>query len=322
MTKNSILVLSGGQTTSLQDRGRYGYQDKGIPPSGIINSNEMRIANKLVGNKEETEVLEIFFNGPTIEINSDYLAIALVSCRWSYLNILNKNKMIRSGRSVILERGDKVKIILSKSSIVSILAVSGGFDIFDFMNSKSTNPITSLGGFEGGFLKDNMLLKLKRSFKKSELKTKILTHSFCMEKVNFLRIILGPHKEYFLESIIKKFLSTKWIITKDINRMGIRLEGEGLGLNIAKDILSDGNQNGSIQIAHNGKPIILLPDRGTTGGYPKIATIISADFHLLSKLQIGQRLSFKETSLYNADLALRKNDNKLLKSLFSIKDII
>ena len=95
MKNNSIIVLSGGHTTSLQDIGRYGYQDKGIPPSGIINSNEMFIANKLVGNKLDTEVLEIFFNGPSVEINSDYILMALVGSRWSYLNITNKNKMIR-----------------------------------------------------------------------------------------------------------------------------------------------------------------------------------------------------------------------------------
>ena len=315
-----LKVLSGGQTTSLQDKGRFGFQDRGVPPSGVINYHNMVIANSLVGNHKNTEVLEIFNSGPVLEINTDQVLLALIGSIWSYIEIIDKNIMIRSGRSVKLKRGDKVRVVTGDFNLISTLAVSGGFNVKKVLGSKSTNPSIKLGGFEGDFLKDGMNLPLNK-FKSGMIVEKLFYSKKNKFKIKNIRVLLGPHDEMFNQNMIIKFFSTNWKITNNFNRMGIKLNGNKIVSKAARSMLSDGNQTGSIQVPLNGLPIILLPDRGTTGGYPKIATIISADFDLISKLVIGQFFNFQEVGTEEAKLAFNESQKKLIKKLSLIKKV-
>ena len=320
MNKNGLIILKGGQSTSIQDFGRFGHQDKGIPPSGVINKNNMKIANALVGNPSNTEVLEIFFSGPVIKINTKSVLIALVGGKNALIEILNTNQFVKPGRSIVLNKNDVIRIHIDKESIISTLAIAGGFKITPFLNSKSTSPNIGLGGLNGEYFKDNTLLPLNFDNIRKQFE-RILINTHPESSVKLFRVILGPHDERFSKEMIEKFLSIEWKVSSDINRMGIRLDGENILSKARKSLLSDGNQNGSIQITQNGKPIILLPDRGTTGGYPKIATIISPDFDQLSNIRVGQKISFRKINIQQAYKAIKIQNKKLLNLMSKIRII-
>jgi len=246
--------------------------------------------------------------------------IAMIGGKNSSVEILNKNQHVKSGRSVLLKKNDVIKIHLDKESIISTLSVSGGFKVSPFLNSKSTSPNIGLGGLNGDYFKDNTILPLNVDENEKKIERILIANQPSSSKKSF-RVILGPHDKRFSNEMVDKFLSSKWKVSSDINRMGIRLDGEKILCKNNNNMLSDGNQNGSIQITQGGKPIILLPDRGTTGGYPKIATIISPDFQQLSNISVGEEISFKKINLEQAN-AVIKNHNKKLLNLISKITII
>ena len=313
--KNYIKVLNGGNTSTIQDKGRYGFQDKGIPPSGVVNLKNYIIANKLVGNKILKEVIEIFFNGPTLEINCDKVSIALVASSDSYIEFKNKNIKIQSFRSFNFSRGDIIRIHLDKNCLIGTLAISANIKSDIFLGSKSTNPNIGIGGIKGDYLMDGSKLYLENLniTKEKYLKYENI-HNNHIEKIN---VLPNFHENLFDISLIDKFYSNKWIVSRDINRMGIRLDGKNYKYKLKNEILSDGNITGSIQMPNSGFPIILLPDRGTTGGYPKIASIILSDLYKLSYLYPGRKITFKKV---NYEYAIEEfNKEKIhLNKLFDI----
>ena len=309
-------VLSGGQTTSLQDLGRNGFQDKGVPPSGVINKNNMRLVNKLVGNNENEAVLETFISGPTLKMHGLSALVSIAGNYSSSLDIINKDIRVRSGRSIKIVKDDLIKINTGMDNLISTFSVSGGFKVPKILGSRSTNPSVKMGGFNGGFLEDGMRLYLNKTLSNSD--EKIIPNYCPTSNVNTMRVILGPHEDKFDKFEIEKFLSTQWLITKDINRMGIKLSGEEIKSIAGRDMLSDGNQIGSIQITLKGEPIILLPDRGTIGGYPKIATLISPDLKLISSLKVGQNIKFKSIDIAEAQKISSVEKIEIDKMLSSI----
>ena len=314
-----LRVVSGGQTTSLQDRGRFGFQDKGVPPSGVLNQNAMKIVNKLVGNNIEEAVLEIFLSGPILEVNAKNALVSLIGSNSSSLEIINRNVKIRPGRSIKVFEKDIIKINSGNENLISLFSISGGFNVTKVLGSKSTNPSVIMGGFKGSFLEDNMNLPLNNNIHKyhESLIPKFKSH----DQVRIFRVIIGPHVDKFTNDEINKFLSTSWKVTKDINRMGIKLTGNKINSIAGRDMLSDGNQIGSIQITLSGEPIVLLPDRGTIGGYPKIATIISSDLELIPSLKIGQKIRFESINIDEAkkiNIEFERKTNKILSSIIKI----
>ena len=130
-----LRVVSGGQTTSLQDRGRFGFQDKGVPPSGVLNQNAMKIVNKLVGNNIEEAVLEIFLSGPILEVNAKNALVSLIGSNSSSIEIINRNVKIRPGRSIKVFEKDIIKINSGNENLISLFSISGGFNV-----TKVTGP--------------------------------------------------------------------------------------------------------------------------------------------------------------------------------------
>ena len=155
-----LRVLSGGQTTSLQDLGRIGFQDKGVPPSGVISKKNMKLANKLVGNNEYEAVLESFISGPTFEMKGLKALVSIIGGKSTSLEIINRNIKVRPGRSIEIVQNDLVKINNGNDNLISTFSISGGFKVPKILGSKSTNPSVKMGGFNGGFLEDYMLLYL------------------------------------------------------------------------------------------------------------------------------------------------------------------
>lgn len=312
---SSIKILKAGFFTTVQDLGRQGYQRFGMPVAGVMDNFSYRVANFLVGNNEGEAVLEATFLGPELEF-LDEMVIAVTGANMKpKLN----GKEIPMWESVKVNRGDKLALGGIVNGIRSYIAFSGELDIELVNNSKSTYAKSGIGGFKGRKLLDKDELNIKIS--NNLFPGKYLDAKFVPEfkKKNNIRVILGPQDDYFTEEGINSFLNANgYKITKEADRMGYRLEGEVIKHKEKADIISDGALFGSVQVPANGSPIILMADRQTTGGYTKIATVISSDLPKVSQMGSDNEIVFEKISLEEAHKIYREYE----KNLAEIKEQI
>ena len=297
----SIKVHKPGLCTTVQDVGRIGYQQFGIPVSGVMDEFAFTVANYLVESDKNNAVLEIPFLGPTLEFDFD-VTIAITGADIQP-KINNQNiKMWQSMESkhFTIKKGDILSFGSLKTGIRAYLAFSAEIDVPVVMGSKSTLLKSKLGGFEGRQLKIGDIINFKNV--KVVSKKNILDKKYIPEyKHNqSIRIILGPQDNYFDENSIKTMLENKYQVTKDADRMGMRLSGEFIKHKDKADIISDAAVFGSIQVPGNGQPIILLADRQTTGGYTKIATVIKADLPKLAQMVPNDTIEFSLVNIEEA----------------------
>ena len=308
---SSIDVINGGILTTIQDSGRYGYQELGIPTSGVMDDYNYRLANILVGNKLDEAVFEMTFFGPTLKFNEN-LIIAITG---SSMNPKINGELAPMYETIKVKKGDTLQFGKVNEGIRSYLAFGGSIDVPVVNGSKSTHIKTKMGGIEGRALKAKDEINIKKSNEKTMRKIPekyIPKISHC----NILRIVLGPQDDYFTEKGIHDlFRSGGYQVTKDFDRMGIRLKGTAIEHKETADIISDGTTFGSIQVPANGQPIILVADRQTTGGYTKIGNVITADLHKLAQMTFLDKVLFQEIKIEEAQkLAIDyKNKFDLIK---------
>lgn len=308
---SSIDVINGGILTTIQDSGRYGYQELGIPTSGVMDDYNYRLANILVGNKLDEAVFEMTFFGPTLKFNEN-LIIAITG---SNMNPKINGELAPMYETIKVKKGDTLQFGKVNEGIRSYLAFGGSIDVPVVNGSKSTHIKTKMGGIEGRALKAKDEINIKKSNEKTMRKIPekyIPKISHC----NILRIVLGPQDDYFTEKGIHDlFRSGGYQVTKDFDRMGIRLKGTAIEHKETADIISDGTTFGSIQVPANGQPIILVADRQTTGGYTKIGNVITADLHKLAQMTFLDKVLFQEIKIEEAQkLAIDyKNKFDLIK---------
>lgn len=293
----SMKVIKPGLCTTIQDIGRVGYQQYGIPVSGVMDEFAFRVANFLVEADENNAVLEIPYLGPTLEFDFD-VTIAITGAN---LNPKINGQEITMWRSINIKKGDVLTFSSIKSGARAYLAFAAEIDVPLVNGSKSTLLKSKLGGFEGRQLNIGDIVNFKNP--KLVEKRKILSLKYIPEylKSEEIRVVLGPQDDYFTERGIKTFLNSEYEITKEADRMGMRLEGEFIEHKNKADIISDAAVFGSIQVPGNGKPIILLADRQTTGGYTKIATVIKADLPKLAQMTAGNKIRFKNLNIEEAE---------------------
>lgn len=308
---SSIDVINGGILTTIQDSGRYGYQELGIPTSGVMDDYNFRLANILVGNKLYEAVFEMTFFGPTLKFNEN-LIIAITG---SNMNPKINGELAPMYETIKVKKGDTLQFGKVKEGIRSYLAFGGSIDVPFVNGSKSTHIKTKMGGIEGRALKAKDEINIKKS--KEETMRKIPEKYIPkISHCNILRIVLGPQDDYFTEKGIHDlFRSGGYQVTKDFDRMGIRLKGTAIEHKETADIISDGTTFGSIQVPANGQPIILVADRQTTGGYTKIGNVITADLHKLAQMTFLDKVLFQEIKIEEAQkLAIDyKNKFDLIK---------
>lgn len=308
---SSIDVINGGILTTIQDSGRYGYQELGIPTSGVMDDYNYRLANILVGNKLDEAVFEMTFFGPTLKFNEN-LIIAITG---SNMNPKINGELAPMYETIKVKKGDTLQFGKVNEGIRSYLAFGGSIDVPVVNGSKSTHIKTKMGGIEGRALKAKDEINIKKSNEKTMRKIPekyIPKISHC----NILRIVLGPQDDFFSEKGIHDlFRSGGYQVTKDFDRMGIRLKGTAIEHKETADIISDGTTFGSIQVPANGQPIILVADRQTTGGYTKIGNVITADLHKLAQMTFLDKVLFQEIKIEEAQkLAIDyKNKFDLIK---------
>lgn len=308
---SSIDVINGGILTTIQDSGRYGYQELGIPTSGVMDDYNYRLANILVGNKLDEAVFEMTFFGPTLKFNEN-LIIAITG---SNMNPKINGELAPMYETIKVKKGDTLQFGKVNEGIRSYLAFGGSIDVPFVNGSKSTHIKTKMGGIEGRALKAKDEINIKES--KEETMRKIPEKYIPkISHCNILRIVLGPQDDYFTEKGIHDlFRSGGYQVTKDFDRMGIRLKGTAIEHKETADIISDGTTFGSIQVPANGQPIILVADRQTTGGYTKIGNVITADLHKLAQMTFLDKVLFQEIKIEEAQkLAIDyKNKFDLIK---------
>ena len=321
---NHLIVNNPGLHTTLQDLGRVGYLNNGVPPSGAVDPINLRLANALVGNKQNEGCLEILYGGAEFSVGADTVQIALCG-EDSFLEVLDPEKIeIANGRSVTLERGDRFRVVLGLKSPSAYLAVSGGFDVQPVMGSVSTYVRGEFGGFSGRPLRKGDGLPLRKGEIEEARNVafgKKLPPITDPDEVCTIRIVLGPQEQFLTETGTSTLLNDTFVYSRNADRMGIRLDGPTLGLQGHEGFVSDGIIAGAIQVPGSGQPIILMADHQTSGGYPKVATVISADLPILGRLRPERAIRFEAVSVNEAQQRAKDLEAELKKIIGSINPI-
>lgn len=292
-------VLDPGLFSTIQDAGRFSYQAFGFSPSGVLDYRAHKLANRLLGNEDNAAVLEMTLQGVALEAGKD----TVISTSGAKAAITIGGNTYDHGTAIKVMKGETLKIGKCEDGSRTYLAVSGGFDVPEILGSRSTHTRSGIGGFKGRTLKSGDVLKSAGGDFTNKLKK---IKSF--ESDDDIHIIPGQQYDRFEEEVQEKLFNSEYTITKDSDRMGIRLNGAELQTDAGHDVLSEPTQLGSIQVPKNGQPIILLNDRQTAGGYVRIATVALADIPKLVQKSPGGKLRFKKigvdkaTELYKEEL--------------------
>ena len=302
--KEAIQIVEPGLLTTVQDLGRYGYQRFGVPVSGAMDGFALRAANLLVGNEEGAAGLELTVLGPTIVFNED----ASIAITGGDLTAQLDGQPIPRWEAVSVLAGGKLTFGGAQDGLRSWLAVAGGIDVPVVMGSRSTFVLGGIGGLEGRALKAGDTLSTLDDAG-SPASGRRLPEDYPAPSYGHsfeLRVILGPQDKDFTEDAIAMLLASNYSVSMDQDRMGCRLEGPALEHRSGADIVSDGSPLGAVQVPGDGAPIVLLADRGPTGGYTKIATVIAADVRLLAQAMPGDEVTFRAVSVEDGQAVLRE----------------
>lgn len=311
-----LTVLKRGFFTTVQDQGRYGYQKDGVVVSGVLDDYAHRIANYLVGNCENSPTLEITLNGPQLQFHID----AIIAICGGNLSPSINGRPLPMWKSILIKKDTVISFGKCLAGARSYLAVSGGFHVPKVMKSASTYVRGKFGGVDGRTLQLNDKLTFgpirklnKRIFEKLTEST-VANWSVpyqCIYSNKLIRVMKGRQYEKFTDISRTNFFKSPYTITTESDRMGYRLKGIPLALQRDEEMLSEAVTFGTIQITTDGHPIILLADRQTTGGYPKIAQVASVDFPSLAQMKPGDRIDFEFITIEKAQQLLRQRERYL-----------
>lgn len=294
-------VLEPGACTTVQDEGRFGWQRFGVPPAGTLDIFAGLVANMLVGNPQNSALLEITFTGPKLEVLSN----ADIAVTGALMPLLLNGKPVPVWQTLRVFSGDILEIGMAQSGCRAYLAVSGGIDVPAVMNSRSCYVGAAMGGFKGRPLQSNDVLKKGDGKRIGYIRNvpSDLIPSYT-SKIT-LRAIPGPQDEFFDEGLAV-FFDSEFKVSPKANRMGYRLQGPVISQidGSPKSIISEPSLPGGVQIPQDGQPIILLTEQ-TVGGYTKIATVISADIPKIAQATPGDMVRFVRTDIEAAHKAYR-----------------
>lgn len=307
----SLKVNNPGLLTTIQDIGRIGYGQYGIPTAGVMDNLSLQLANILVGNNSYEAALEITLIGPKIEFQSN-LIIAITG---GDITAKINEKEIEMYKTIYVNNGD----ILSFGKLVNgcraYLAVSGGFDIESVMGSKSTYLRGALGGHKGRKLRMGDIISVNKEKSHKYIGVRRIPKDIIPVFSNqyVARVIMGPENDRFTDEGISIFLSSEYTLTNQCDRMGYRLSGAKIEHKSGADIISGGITFGAIQVPGHGEPIIMMADRQTSGGYTKIANVISVDLPYMAQLKAGDRVKFENIDINEAQKLIKEREKRLIE---------
>ena len=304
----ALHVVASTSIGMLQDLGRTGQQRYGVPVSGALDWVSLRIANAVIGNPDGTAALELFYRGPTLEVAAASVRVVAIGAPIEVVSG-GTSRTVPAGLSVRLARGDRLTVGPCEASLVAYLAVEGGFALPGDLGSLSTFPRAGLGGIGGRPIKKGDALPLAAAAATERAERG--APKWDLAPPARVRIVFGPQDDHFTARGRQTLAESRYTVSRQSDRMGMRLEGPTLEHAKGFNIVSDGTAPGSIQVPGNGLPIVLLADRPTTGGYPKIATVASADVPALGRLRPGATIAFDPISVEEAETARRELEERL-----------
>jgi len=301
-------VAKPGFFTTVQDLGRAGFLRFGVPVSGAMDDFSFQLANMLVGNGSNDACLEITVIGPELEALRD----TQIALGGGDLSPLVNNEEVAMWQTINIKKGDAVSFGKLRNGCRAYLSVRGGINVPIVLGSRSTYTRCQLGGVQGRQLKIGDVLEGFES-------TKPLTHGLALPNdltPNFnsethVNVVLGPHLDKFTHTGVETFLSNPYTVTLEADRMGYRTEGSAIELKTRGDVISDAILPGAVQVPSDGKPIIMMKDAQTTGGYAKIAVVETSDIHVLGQAKPNDKVCFHEISLAEARDRLHEYQKKL-----------
>lgn len=304
-----IEVLQPGLLTTVQDLGRTGYQKLGIAPSGALDKTALQTANLLLGNPAGEAVLELTLAGPELRFTRS----TCIAVTGGDLGALLDGEPIPRYAAVPVKGGDVLSFGAAKSGCRAYLAFAGGLEIPAVMGSRSTNLKCGFGGFRGRKLLAGDAIEF--------VSPKVDLPFFPLRSLEVprfggevtLRAVLGPQDDAFTERGLLTFFGESYEVTGRFDRMGCVLEGPAVECRGKSDIISDGIPGGAVQIPASGKPIVMLADRQTAGGYAKIAAVASVDLPLLAQCRPGDKIRFAQVSVGEAQKLARREAKRLRK---------
>jgi biotin-dependent carboxylase-like uncharacterized protein len=306
---NAIDVLDGGLLTTVQDLGRTGWQRFGVPVSGAMDAWALCAANRLVGNEEGAAALEITLAGPVLRIDGD----GVIGVTGADLGASLNGRPLPLWQAVAVRDGAELAFSGRRAGMRAYLAVAGAIDVPAVLGSRSTFTRARLGGFQGRALAAGDRVPvgpcpIARGLEGRRLPREAVP-SFGPART--VRVVMGPQDAAFTAEGIRTFLSESFTLTAQSDRVGCRLSGPPIAHLGGADIVSDATACGAVQVSGDGMPIVLMADRGTTGGYTKIATVATADLPILAQAAPGDRLRFTAVGIDEARAALRLERAKL-----------
>lgn len=280
---------------ALRDHGQRSWRRFGVPTGGVMDRASAIIANTLVGNAADAAVLEFMLWGGTIEVAADSCRLAISGGAFP---ISAAGQWMASNRAFCLKRGDRLRIDPGPQAVWGYLAVAGGFKAPQRLGCAAAHATFNLGGLMGNAMQKDHALPLNTGSAAWHPDQAIYRRSRAIDAP--IRVVLGPQDNMFSPADIRTFLDSAWRVTHQANRMGYRLEGPSLDAAQGATFVSDGVVPGSIQVPGSGQPIVLLRDGPTTGGYLKIACVVTADLDAMAQRGPGASVRFEAISLREA----------------------
>ncbi|AMA72947.1 MULTISPECIES: biotin-dependent carboxyltransferase family protein [Aneurinibacillus] len=321
-----IKVITPGLQTTVQDQGRIGYYEIGMPPSGAMDKYSYVIANLLVGNDENAAALEITYMGPTLEFQRD----SVIAVTGGEIPPKINGQPAPMWETIAVKAGDQLSFDFIRQGARAYLAVAGGINVPVIMDSRSTYTLCGIGGFEGRALQAGDGLCIGSDIRRKISAGTRIPETFIprFSKSYEIRVLMGLCSYRLTEESKERFLSLDWTVTPEANRVGYRFKGErlnfvpreqpfGAGSN-PSNVVDLGYPIGSIQVPDGVEPIALLNDAVTGGGYATIATIISADLNRMAQIKTNEKVRFVSVSLEEALRARREMKDKIAQ----IKQVI
>lgn len=302
----SVLVEKPGFLSTVQDAGRRGYAHLGISASGAADPLALRLGNLLLGNDERAAALEMTLVGGSFAFDAD----AVVALTGSDFGATLSGRPLPLWEPVSLRAGDRLVLGPTRSGARCYLCVYGGIDVPPVLGSRSTHLLSGLGGLDGRKLSAGDALPIGSAAAGTGAPSRPLAASAVADLYapQPIRFTPGPQADCFAPETIGRLAASTYTVSEDSNRMGIRLTGPPLQRVLAGEMLTEGVSLGAVQVPENGQPIILWVEHQTTGGYPKIGNVCSADLHLVGQLRPRATVRFRPVTLAEARRLLVKQE--------------
>jgi len=308
MTMGSLHIVKPGLLTTVQDLGRFGHQASGVPVAGPMDGFSHRVANQLVGNDVAAATLEITLIGPEFVVEAD----TTIAIAGALFEVTCDDRPVSSGASFTVQKGQRIKFGRILQGARTYLAVAGGFQTEPVLGSRATHLVSRMGGLGGRALVSGDRVPIRSGL---PLRPQRKSPGMMLPSKGraLLRVIAGPQADWFGADALKTIAGVSFRISPQSNRMGYRLQGPPLVRSSEGELISEPLGIGAIQVPAAGEPILLMADRQTAGGYPKIAYVITADLPLAGQLAPGDFIEFNLCTQQEAVAALIARERQLLR---------